>query len=237
MASSTAGIDLQGGSAHSIVGNHFGGSIGGHAMQPNGFDIRLGANANTTHDDTIGGDIAERNIIGDADQFRCRDQQTGRKTTRSSATYIGVGWSIGGSSYTNRANGARGVYVAGDNNTISGNLIGNNVQAGIVLDSGGAHDNLISENLIGADGEGMLFANTGAGIHLIGDSGGTGDAPNDNTIRLNTIASNGAQGVLVDVGQRNRIRKNSIFANAALGIDLGAVGPAFPQSDDSDADA
>ena len=222
---STAGIDLQGGSGHSIVGNHFGGSIGGHAMQPNGVDIRLGANANTTHDDTIGSsDIADRNIIGDAINSGIVIN-SGSKGNQVIGNYIGVGWAAGSSTFTNRGNGARGVYVAGDNNTISGNLIGYNAQSGIVFDSGGAHDNLISQNFIGTDPTGLAnLGNTDRGIHLIGDSGGFGDAPIDNTIRFNTIASNGSQGVLIDVGQGNRVRKNSIYGNAQLGIDLGAAG-------------
>jgi len=227
---STTGIDLQGGSQHVVNGNHFGGSIGGHAMLPNGFDIRLGAG---THDDAVGSDdAADRNIVGDATNSGIVIA-SGSTNNQIINNYVGIGWNTNTSSFTDHGNGARGIYVAGDNTTINGNLIGNNVQAGIVLDSGGAHDNLISANLIGADGEGTVFANAASGIHLIGDSGGTGDAPNDNTIRLNTIAANGAQGVMIDVGQHNKIRKNSIFANGALGIDLGAVGPAFPQSDDS----
>ena len=225
----TTGIDLQGGSQHLVNGNHFGGSIGGHAMAANGYDIRLGAG---THDDTVGSDdIADRNIVGDATNSGIVIA-SGSTNNQIINNYVGIGWAIGSGTFTNRGNGARGIYVAGDNTTISGNLIGNNVQAGIVLDSHGAHDNLITQNSIGADGLGGVFPNGASGIHLIGDSGGTGDAPSDNTIRLNTIAQNVSQGVLVDVGQGNKIRKNSIYANAMLGIDLGAVGPAFPQSDD-----
>jgi hypothetical protein len=226
---STAGIDLQGGSAHSIVGNHFGGNVGGHAMQPNGYDIRVAAGAS---DSAIGsGDIADRNIIGDATNSGIV-LSNGTAGNVIIGNYIGVGWNSGNSSYTNRANGARGVYVAGHDNTISDNLIGFNTQAGIVLDSLGAQDNLISLNFIGADILGTNVGNMGAGIHLIGDSSSTGDAPNNNTIRSNTIADNGAQGVLVDVGQGNRVRKNSIYGNANLGIDLLPVGANFPQSDD-----
>lgn len=226
---STTGVDLQGGSAHSVAGNHFGGNVGGHAMQPNGYDIRLGAN---THDDTVGGfGVADRNIIGDAVNSGVVIAD-GSKNHQIVGNYIGVGWSTGSSSYTNRGNGARGIYVAGDNNTISGNLIGFNAQAGIVVDSLGGHDNLILQNYIGTDVSGTNLGNSGPGIHLIGDSGGTGDAPNGNTIRFNTIADNGAQGVLVDVGQGNRVRKNSIYGNATLGIDLFPVGANSPQSND-----
>jgi Right handed beta helix region len=222
----TTAIDLQGGSEHAIVGNHFGGSVSGYATQPNGLDIRLAAN---THDNTIGSeDIVDRNIIGDATGSGIL-VLSGSAKNQIIGNYIGVGWGAAG--YTNRANGARGIYVAGDNNTISGNLIGNNAQAGIVVDSLGAHDNLIESNFIGADADGVGVGNVGAGVHLIGDSGGTGDAPANNTIRLNTIADNGAQGVLVDVGQGNRIRKNSSYSNTLLGIDLGAVG-VTPNDDD-----
>jgi len=222
----TAAIDLQGGSQHVVSGNHFGGSIGGHALAANGFDIRLGAG---THDDTVGtDDIADRNIIGGAIGSGIVIA-SGATNNQIVNNYIGIGW---GGAYTTIGNGARGIYVAGDTNTISGNLIGNNTQSGIVLDSLGANHNLITRNGIGEDTLGVAFANGSSGIHLIGDSGGTGDAPNDNTIRLNTIASNTAQGILIDVGQRNTIRRNSINVNGNLGIDLGAVGPADPQSDD-----
>ena len=226
---STTAIDLQGGSQHSLLGNRFGGNVGAHALSANGFGIRLGA---ATHDNTIGSDdIADRNIIGNATNSGVVIS-SGSKNNQVVGNYIGVGWNVGTPGYTNRANGARGVYLAGDNNTISGNLIGYNVEAGIVLDSLGAHDNLIAGNFIGADIAGTNVGNIGAGIHLIGDSGGTGNAPNDNTMRSNTIADNGAQGVLIDVGQGNRVRKNSIYANANLGIDLNPVGANSPQSDD-----
>jgi hypothetical protein len=223
---STTGIDLQGGSAHPITGNHFGGSIGGHTMLANGFDVRLAAG---THDDVIGGsDASERNIIGDASGSGVVIA-AGSTNNQVINNYIGVGWNPNTNVYTNRANGARGIYVAGDNAAIKYNLIGYNAQAGIVLDSGGAHDNLIAQNLIGSDGAGTNLGNANAGIHLIGASG---DAPENNTIRFDIIADNGAQGVLIDVGQGNTVRKNSIYGNALLGIDLGAVGPAFPQTDD-----
>jgi hypothetical protein len=226
----TTAIDLQGGSQHVINGNHFGGTIGGHAMAANGYDMRLGA---STHDNTVGSDdAADRNIVGAATNSGIVIA-SGSTNNQIVNNYIGVGWNKNASAFTTIGNGARGIYVAGDNTAISGNLIGNNTQAGIVLDSLGAHGNLIVQNFIGQSPNNFVLANGASGIHLIGDSGVTGDAPNDNTIRLNTIASNTAQGVLIDVGQRNKIRKNSIYANGMLGIDLGAVGPAFPQSNDA----
>lgn len=214
----TAAIDLQGGSQHSIVGNHFGGSVGGRALAPNGYDVRLGAAA---HDATIGStDVADRNIIGDATGSGIVIA-SGSQGNQIVGNYVGVGWSIAGSSYTNRANGSRGIYVAGNGNAISGNLIGNNAQAGIVLEGGGATGNLVSGNFIGTDAAGAALGNADRGIHF---EGGAGNAPANNTVRFNTIADNGSQGVLVDIGQGNKIRKNAIYSNALLGIDLGAAG-------------
>jgi len=219
----TTAIDLQGGSGHTISGNHFGGSIGGHAMLANGFDVRLGP---TTHDNVVGGnDNADRNIVGDATGSGVV-VANGSTANQILGNYIGIGW---GATFTNRGNGARGVYVAGDHTTIDGNLIGDNAQSGIVLDSGGAHDNTISNNFIGVTANGTNLGNASSGIRLLGTSG---DAPETNVIRFNTIGDNGAQGILVDFGQGNRIRRNSIHDNALLGIDLGTVGVAFPQSDD-----
>lgn len=221
-----AAIDLQGGSQHGINGNHFGGALGGHTMNPNAIDIRIGP---ASKDNTIGSDdIADRNIIGDA---------TGSGVVLASGTtnnqiignYIGIGWSTASGSYTNIGNGNRGIYVLGHANAITGNLIGDSGQAGILLDSGDAIGNTISKNGIGADSNDNPFGNTDAGIHVIGASG---DAPSDNDILGNTIAHNGNQGVLVDIGQGNTIRKNAIYGNGLLGIDLDAVGPAYPQVDD-----
>ena len=225
---STTAVDWQGGSGHTISGSHFGGNIGGHTMLANGYDIRLGAG---THDNSIGGDDAQRNIVGDATNSGIVID-SGSTSNQVLDDYIGVGWNSNTNTYTNRGNGARGIYVAGDSTTIAYNLIAYNAQAGIVMDSGGAHDNLIALNFIGSDDTGTALGNSGAGIHLIGSAG---DAPENNPVLFNTVAQNGAQGILVDVGQGNLIEGNSIYGNAMLGIDLGAVGPAFPQDDDATA--
>jgi parallel beta-helix repeat protein len=142
--------------------------------------------------------------------------------------YIGLGWSAGASTYTNRGNGTRGIHLLGHDNTVSGNVIGDNVQAGILIDGGGALNNVIGSNFIGTDGNGATLANGNAGIHF---TGATGDAPSGNTIRYNTIANNGDEGVFVGIGQHNKIRRNSIYSNALLGIDLAGEG-VTPNDDD-----
>ena len=223
---SAAAIDLQGGSAHFVAGNHFSGSIGAHALQPNGIGIRLGLNA---HDATIGGDDpGARNIIGDANGSGIVMQGAasppllfGTYDNQVLNNYIGVGWDI---FYLNEGNGTRGIHLSGHDNTVSGNLIGFNAQAGILVDGGGAVGNIIDGNSIGIDANDsdyMPLGNGNAGIHFAGD---VGDAPADNTVRGNMIWYNGNQGVLASIGQGNRIRKNSIYLNSLLGIDLAAIG-------------
>lgn len=222
---SGAAIDLQGGSKHFVGGNHFGGNIGGHVMQPNGIDIRLGSAA---HDATIGGDDpANLNIIGDATGSGIVLQGgksgallLGTYNDQIIGNYIGVGWNPNTSAYTNRANGAEGIHLLGHDNTISGNLLGYNSQDAIMLDAGGAAQNLIEDNLIGTDNGGSNVGNF-RGIQFTGSSG---DAPANNTVRNNTISDNTKAGIWVQIGQGNKLRKNSISLNGALGIDLAAGG-------------
>jgi len=213
---SAAAIDLQGGSGHFVAGNHFGGSVGGHALQPNGVDIRIDA-----HDATIGGDdVANRNIIGGATgsgivlQAHARDNQIVNN-------YIGVGWSASNNSYTDLGNGTRGVHILGPANTLSGNLIGDNAQAGLLIEGLEALANLIDGNFIGADAAGVALGNGSAGIHIAGSDA---DTPFNNTIRYNTIAHNDTEGVWAEMGFYNKIRKNAIYANGGLGIDLATEG-------------
>ena len=218
-----AAIDLQGGAGHYIAGNHFGGSVGGHALQPNGIDIRIDVG-----NSTVGGDDdGARNIVGDATDSGIV-LQADASFSQIVNNYIGVGWSTGSNSYTNRGNGLRGVRILGRNNTLGANLIGDNAQAGMLVDGVFADDNTIDGNFIGADPNGVALGNGNAGIHVTGTPG---DAPFSTTIRYNRIANNGDQGVWIDEGYFNKIRKNSIYANGGLGIDLDAAG-VLPNDDD-----
>jgi parallel beta-helix repeat protein len=229
---SDAAVDLQAGSGHFLGGNHFGGSVGGHALQPNGVDIRLGVAA---HDAMIGSDDdADRNIVGDATGSGIL-LQGGGTPPLAIGTYnnqivnncIGVGWNLATNDYTNRGNGTRGLHILGHDNTISGNIIGDNVQAGILVSNYGGANNIIDGNFIGYSGRSPV-GNGNAGIHFTGD---IGDAPAGNIVRFNTIAYNGDEGVWVEIGQRNKIRRNTIFNNGMLGIDLAAEG-VNPNDDD-----
>ena len=217
-----AAIDLQGGSAHAVLGNHLGGNVGGHALQPNGIGIRLGT---ATHDAIIGSDdVAGRNIVGDAASDGIFLQggtsgslAVGANNNQIVNNYVGIGWAVGSGSYTNRANGSNGIRIDGHDNTILGNVIGDNVIDGVLLNGDGAIDNLIRYNAIGVDSVGTNLGNGNMGVRTQSDA-------HDNRILDNTIADNGQKGVRIVTGRGNRIRRNSIYGNAYLGIDLASAG-------------
>lgn len=232
-------IDLQGGSGHGISGNHFGGAVSGYSLSPNNIDIRLGIG---THDVIIGGnDVANRNLIGSALSSSLSDNAgivlqgsasgqllLGTYNDQIVNNYIGVGWSQNNSIYTNRgANVA--ILLAGHDNVISDNLIGNSYY-GIHIEDGGATGNLVENNFIGADADGKAFGNFWG---IIVD-GSAGDAPHDNIVRNNVVANTSPNaGIFVAIGQGNKIRKNSIYSNSGLGIAL--VGSGVLANDDDGA--
>ena len=119
---------------------------------------------------------------------------------------------------------------AGTGNVISANGASNLAGGEGVVPGGvelvGRGGNLVEGNLIGlaADGTSAL-GNRGSGVVLASNA-------TNNTIRLNTIAFNGADlaarsaGVLVidTFSSGNRLDANSIYQNTGLGIDLGDDG-------------
>ena len=232
---SDAALLLNGGTQHIVVGNRFGGNAGGHALQPNGVAVQLGAGTNGV---TVGGDdIAQRNVIGSSTNagvavfgagIGAPPTPTGSHGNTIVNNLIGVGWNVSGEAFTDLGNVTRGIYVSGYDNTISGNWIGDNVQSGIALVGGGAQGNTISANYIGFPWGAGIYGNGQAGIHLQGDNN---DAPTGNTMLDNVIAENGTQGVWVEIGQHNKVRRNGIYANGGLGIDLWSVG-VLPNDDD-----
>ena len=99
---------------------------------------------------------------------------------------------------------------------ISGNL-GNGIEMR------GTHGNTVVGCLIGTDVSGVLpLPNAGNGVYLGNSSNNTiGRAAAGIVGPVNTIAFNGANGVLVNSGNDNGILDNSIYGNILLGIDLG----------------
>jgi len=235
---SEAAIALGSGSGSVVTGNRFGGSVGTHALQPNGLGIKLDANS---HDTVIGGaDVSDRNIIGGASGGSgialfgslSGGNPVGTYNNQILNNMIGVDWSGDASGhFTDLGNGVRGIYLAGNHNSITGNWIGDNAQAGIAVVNGGAQHNTIDGNYIGFPWGAGLYGNGLAGIHVQGDDG---DAPTINVITNNVIAENGTQGVWVEIGRRNKVRKNGIYGNGGLGIDLASAGVL---QNDTDADS
>ncbi len=217
-----AAINLSGGSAHSVLGSHIGGSIGGVALAPSGWGVYVGSGAGSV---VIGGDDAEdRNVIGAAinDGIRIFDT-TGSNTVANN--YIGLGWNNSTSTYVNRGNGRNGITVSGSDNQIHDNLVGYSASNGIVVNNSSATGNVVEHNYIGRDLPGTLFANGGAGVSV--DFGA-----HDNKFRYNDIEGNAGAGVRVGTGLGNTIRFNLIASNGLLGIDLAGTG-VTPNDDDN----
>lgn len=225
---SDTAIDLGAGSGHLIVGNRFGGTASGHALLPNGIGVQLDAAA---HDSTVGGDDdGAHNILSSATGSGIALFQ-GTHDNQIIGNLIGVGWNGDASGhFTNLGNGTRGIYLAGHDNEVSGNWIGDNAQAGIAVANGGATGNRIENNHIGFDwGTTGPYGNGQAGIHF---EGSAGDAPSANKVLDNVIYDNATEGVWVEIGQDNRIRRNSIGNNGGLGIDLVDAG-VLPNDNDA----
>ena len=230
---SSAAIDLEGGSLHTVIGNHFGGSVGGHTLKSNQVDVQVGT---AVHDMIIGGvDVADRNIIGDAHSNGIWLQGgvsglllIGANNNQIVNNYIGVGWNPNSSAYTNRGNGSNGIRVDGHDNTFSGNLIGDNGQAGVAFNAGGAQNNVMDGSFIGVTSGGNAVGNGTVGVLF---EAATGGAPENNIVRDNTIEDNAREGIWVQIGQGNKLRRNSIAFNGMLGIDLAAEG-VNPNDDD-----
>ena len=135
-------------------------------------------------------------------------------------------------------NSFNGVRITAQDNTIGGttaaarNVISGNDENGLGINSG-ASGNVVQGNFIGTDVNGTAaLGNSSAGVYVFGASnnaiGGILSGEPD------TIAFNGAGGVVVNGGTGNGILSNSIFANIGLGIDLGDDGVTLNDTGDGD---
>src|SRR5262249_26602871 len=117
-------------------------------------------------------------------------------------------------------------------NLIRGNLISANSDDGIIIDG---NNNIVSGNLIGTDASGTLPLGNGSnGVTIFSGSGnriGSSLNPQIFLFEGNRIAFNGTNGVVVGgfgaSPLQNSILSNSIFSNGLLGIHLG-FGKLFP---------
>ncbi len=224
---SDAAIELEGGSGHTVTGSQTGGTVGGVTLAPVDIGIDIGPGVSGV---TIGGsDDSARNVIGDATASGVHisgpsSSLPGASNNQIVNNYIGVGWDVSSSTFTDQGNGTNGVYVAGDHNNVFSNLIDASGLDGIRLSGDAATNNLLLFNGIGSN-----FGNAEDGIAFF-------NAAAQNAVLANTIANNASDGIHVISGQRNELSGNSISGNGGLGIDLATAG-VTPNDNDSDPQA
>lgn len=236
ISANALGVRL-GGEGTTLQGNYIGTDITGTLALGNDTGVVAGGNA------LIGGTVPEaRNIISASTSVNLmlgfnnsgsagvvRGNYIGTDVTGTKALSINaVGISI------EDINHVIGGTTPGAGNVISGNRIG--IQLG-GLSTAAPTGHIIQGNLIGlnATGTGAVM-NHFHGITISGDAmnnviGGTQSGA------ANKIAFNAGSGITVFSGSRNSIRGNSIFSNGAAGIDLGGDGVTLNDTTDADSGA
>jgi parallel beta-helix repeat protein len=217
-----AALNIRGGSGHLIAGIRTGGTVGGFAMDPNGYDVILAAGV---HGVTIGGD--PQNAYDSYNQF---------------------GGAVNNAIYIASASGAT---LAAHQNNINSNNIGfavdanNNVTAlptgGAGVAVGGYKNYFFVDNIWYAGASGVHFSNSDShdnnlnlvDIRYAADNGLLiDDDAHDNVVYGNDMYDNGGAGVRVVSGVNNSLQGNNISANGKLGIDLAGAG-VTPDDNDS----
>jgi CSLREA domain-containing protein len=185
-----------------------------------GVDIREGAQGNVVGGTTEG----ERNIISGHYYYGVRIYETGTDDNVVKGNYLGTNAS-GTAALPNRVNGMY-IAVGAQNNTVEDNLISGNGQRGVYIRASGTNDNTIRGNFIGTNASGTgALPNEGPGVHIAEGAqdntiGGTSASD------ANIIAFNDGDGVQVDGASTtgNTIRRNSIHSNGEKGIELVSGG-------------
>jgi CSLREA domain-containing protein len=180
-----------------------------------GVDIREGAQGNTVGGTTEG----ERNIISDHYYYGVRIYGTGTDDNVVKGNYLGTNAS-GTAALPNRVNGMY-IAVGARNNTVEDNLISGNGQRGVHIRASGTNDNTIRGNFIGTNASATgALPNEGPGVYIAEGAqdntiGGTSAS------EANIIAFNDGDGVQVDGASTtgNTIRRNSIHSNGEKGIE------------------
>jgi M6 family metalloprotease-like protein len=223
-SSGTWGIN----SENVIAGNYIGTDVTGMTAMGNGGDgvaitgenFRIGTDASA---DAFNAN--ERNVI--ANNGRAGIYLDNANGTVVAGNYVGVA----ADGVTALGNALDGVELWNSfNNTIGGttvaerNVISANTRNGILIQRGS--DNTIQGNSIGTTADGMTALGNGSGVSIVNSS--------NNSVEGNVIAHNAGNGAtVVNAGSvGNTIRRNSIYSNGALGIDLG--GDSVTPNDDGD---
>ena len=227
------GVDISGtgSSGNQILGNLMGTALTGDLALPNsGGGVSLTTASNTT----VGGsDSGARNVIS-GNSGDGIDLLSGSAGTLIQGNYIGTD----ATGMLDLGNAADGIVInASSNSIVTGNTISGNQSDGLTLTGVNALNNTIQNNLIGTDKNGTsAIANNVAGINITSNArfntiGGIGAG--------NTIAFNLDDGIAVASGTNNSLRANSIHSNGSsdLGIDLGTTGITANDVGDTDTGA
>ena len=220
-------LNLRGGVGHFINGIRTGGSVGGVSLVNVDYGIILGPGV---HGATIGvaNDAGSRNVLGGTTANAINIDQSSGATAAAHDNqivnnYIGVRYS-GTTQSTNNV-GSSGVSIGGDNNTVQNNTFGFNGAQAIHLTSADAHDNTVTNNLIGTDFEGSTIPNND-GITI--DNGA-----HDNDLSSNIVDNNTGNGVtILGASNHNNLHASEFAGNTGLAIDLGGDGVS-PNDNDS----
>ncbi len=227
-------IDASGGTGNLVQGNYIGLNINGNIAMSNGGD---GVFISDAPGNTIGGTAAGApNVISANGAMGVHVLGSGSGNNIIQGNYIGTDFNGG----VDLGNSQHGVFINGAaDNTIGGtslaarNVISGN-GTGVFIQSSAATGNLVQGNRIGtaANGTGNL-GNTFDGVR-IGGNASSNSVGGVAAGAANTIAFNGANGVVVDSGTNNSILTNSIHSSGNLGIELDLDGATLNDPDDAD---
>jgi uncharacterized repeat protein (TIGR01451 family) len=224
-------ILLNGATNMTIDGNFFGTNAAGSATSSSAANGSAFFILNTATGNTIGGAAAAaRNLISGGTTAGITLGNTGTANNVIRNNYIGTN-AAGTAALPNVVgisfNGAGANTIRG--NVISGNATSASFSAGIQLENTTANI-LVVGNKIGTSADGTAAIPNTYGITLSdGFSGGANQNTIGTLAEPNIIAFNNKAGVALQaftskVSRQNTIRFNSIFSNGTLGIDLGDDG-------------
>jgi hypothetical protein len=224
-----------------VDGNFFGTNAAGSATSSSTANGSAFFILNTATGNTIGGAAAAaRNLISGGTTAGVTLGNSGTANNVIQNNYIGTN-AAGTAALPNVVgisfNGAGANTIRG--NVISGNTSGSSFSAGIQLENTTSNI-LVVGNKIGTSADGLTGIPNTYGITLTdGFSGGAnqntiGTLAEPNIIAFNTKAGVALQAFTSKVSRQNTIRYNSIFSNGTLGIDLGDDGITPNDSGDGD---
>jgi uncharacterized protein DUF4347/cellulose/xylan binding protein with CBM9 domain/cadherin-like protein len=243
-----AGIEVNGGSGNTIVGNYVGTDVtgttqAGNDVQDQGVYI-FGSSGNI-----VGGTSSlDRNVISGNRLRGVQIEDASATGNQLLGNYIGTN-AAGTAELTNIGAGQLiGVYVndspgntVGGAATGAGNLISGNLAYGFYMGGGNASGNSIQGNIVGMDAAGLIAVGNGS-------AGGSGLCVSNAPGNLfggtasgagNLIAGNPGDGIIFSgvTAIDNSVLGNSIRNNGGEGIDLTNDGVTLNDADDADAGA